>query len=228
MGVSVWRWGLRLEVCSLMGLDWKIGQWLALDWRIGIGWEDGLQIGIGLTMNWQIDLYLISFELAYCLRINRLIWDWQIGEDWLSGLASEWRLTGNALSPVETLRSVPRSKLVPLSVTGLFTWIGMHWPRIDMGLEVDWKCVRWGRVGCCLRWPCGSWFADRLIGGLAVHWWRDIEFTMKWLVGQILANWSKIDIGFWGRHLCDRLGDTWQYIDRLTMDWQLGGTRIIE
>ena len=26
MGVSVWRWGLRLEVCSLMGLDWKIGQ----------------------------------------------------------------------------------------------------------------------------------------------------------------------------------------------------------
>ena len=88
-------------------------------------------------MNWQIDLYLISFELAYCLRINRLIWDWQIGEDWWSGLAVGWRPTGNGLSEssrVETLRSVPCSTLVPLSVAGLSSdCLG-----IDIDLPLDW------------------------------------------------------------------------------------------
>ena len=53
------------------------------------------------------------------------------------GLVLEWRLSVNGLygsSSVETLRSVPRSSLVPRSLTGLFTCI-------DVGLAYDWSLI---------------------------------------------------------------------------------------
>ena len=73
-------------------------------------------------------------------------------------------------------------------------------------------------------WPwIGNVLADRSrIGVLLIDWHMIGESAMDWWIGNRLADWFRIDIGFPDRSWIDIVLADGCWIGRLALDWQIG------